>query len=225
MRVRCSKAFRLLSYAYKIVFCGHFKAPESRRTNRPFSQLMPGLETGHPVTVGQSPAHDSHSEQSETETRKTAFSSTETLKSFAGDWPTVTDAPVSNSGNNCANGLFHAGKEFALSSCWEALSLRNRTRSIQARYSRDQLQLHKIAPAARGQYAYALGWSVMVDCLCLTTLTYTRPWNTRNSSWERIFFGAPHPHASGWSTIRMYTGSGPQEQSKLRVRLFGRPAS
>ena len=26
--------------------------------NRPFAQLLPGLETGHPVTVGQSPAYD-----------------------------------------------------------------------------------------------------------------------------------------------------------------------
>ena len=28
------------------------------RHNRPFAQLLPGLETGHPVTVGQSPAYD-----------------------------------------------------------------------------------------------------------------------------------------------------------------------
>ena len=54
-------------------------------SNRPFAQLLPGLETGHPVTVGQSPAYESHSEQSETETRKTAFCSSETLKSYAGD--------------------------------------------------------------------------------------------------------------------------------------------
>ena len=52
---------------------------------RPFAQLLPGLETGHPVTVGQSPAHESHTEQSETETRKTPFCSSETLKSYAGD--------------------------------------------------------------------------------------------------------------------------------------------
>ena len=43
--------------------------------NRPFAQLLAWLETGHPVTVGQSPAHESHPEQSETETRKTAFCS------------------------------------------------------------------------------------------------------------------------------------------------------
>ena len=64
------------------------------------------LETGHPVTVGQSPARESHSEQTEMETRKTAFYSSETLISYAGDWPTVTECPVSNPGYNCANGLF-----------------------------------------------------------------------------------------------------------------------
>ena len=73
-------------------------------SNRPFAQLLPGLETEHPVTVGQSPAHESHSEQTETETRKTAFCSSETLISYAGDWPTVTGCPVSNPGYNCANG-------------------------------------------------------------------------------------------------------------------------
>ena len=26
--------------------------------NRPFAQLLPGLEMGHPVTVGHSPAYD-----------------------------------------------------------------------------------------------------------------------------------------------------------------------
>ena len=57
------------------------------------------------VTVGQSPAYESHSEQSKTETRKTAFCSSETLKSYAGDCSTVTGCPVSNPGYNCANGL------------------------------------------------------------------------------------------------------------------------
>ena len=54
---------------------------------------------------GWSKADESHSEQSETETRNTAFCSSETLKSYAGDWPTVTGCPVSNPDNNCANGL------------------------------------------------------------------------------------------------------------------------
>ena len=58
------------------------------------------------MTVGQSPARESHTEQSEAETRKTAFCSSETLKSYAGGWTTVTGCPVSNPGKNCANGLF-----------------------------------------------------------------------------------------------------------------------
>ena len=40
---------------------------------RPFAQLLPGSETGHPVTVSQSPAYESHSEQSEKETRSNNF--------------------------------------------------------------------------------------------------------------------------------------------------------
>ena len=36
----------------------HTNFPESQSLNRPFAQLLPGLETGHPVTVGQSPAYD-----------------------------------------------------------------------------------------------------------------------------------------------------------------------
>ena len=49
---------------------------------------------------------ESHSEQSKTETRKTAFCSSETLKSHAGDGPAAAGCPVSNPDNNCANGLF-----------------------------------------------------------------------------------------------------------------------
>ena len=91
MHMRASEVYSYLSGGYN--------------KNRPFGQLLPGLETGHLVTVSQSPAYESHSEQSEMETRKTAFCSSETLKSYAGDWPTVTGCPVSNPGNNCANGL------------------------------------------------------------------------------------------------------------------------
>ena len=74
--------------------CSEFQVKVPCVSNdRPFAQLLPELETGHPVTVGQSPAYESHREQSETETRKTAFCSSETLKSNAGDWPTVTGCP------------------------------------------------------------------------------------------------------------------------------------
>ena len=59
-----------------------------QQKDRPFAQLLPGLETGHPVTVGQSPAHESHTEQSETETRKTAFCS-----SWHWNHMQVTDRP------------------------------------------------------------------------------------------------------------------------------------
>ena len=38
--------------------------------------------------------------------KKNSFLLVVTLKSYAGDWPTVTGCPVSNPGNNCANGLF-----------------------------------------------------------------------------------------------------------------------
>ena len=32
--------------------------PVVKVVSGPFAQLLPGLEMGHPVTVGQSPAHD-----------------------------------------------------------------------------------------------------------------------------------------------------------------------
>ena len=41
--------------------------------NGPFAQLLPGLETGHPVTVGQSPASESHKEQSENRDKENSF--------------------------------------------------------------------------------------------------------------------------------------------------------
>ena len=48
---------------------------------------------------------ESHSEKSKSETRKTAFCSSETPKSLADDGPAVVGCPVSNPDNNCANGL------------------------------------------------------------------------------------------------------------------------
>ena len=53
---------------------------------------------------------ESHSEQSKTETRRTAFCSSETLKSHAGDGPAAAECPVSNPDNNCANGLLHSDR-------------------------------------------------------------------------------------------------------------------
>ena len=52
--------------------------------NRPFAQLLPGLETGHPVKVGQSPTYD--------------FRVSDEQKA-------VFLVSVSNPGNNSANGL------------------------------------------------------------------------------------------------------------------------
>ena len=48
---------------------------------------------------------EKHPKQSKTETRKTAFRSSKTLKSYAGDGPGAAGCPVSNPDNNCANGL------------------------------------------------------------------------------------------------------------------------
>ena len=45
---------------------------------------------------------------------KTAFCSSETLKSYAGDWPTVTGCPISNPDNNCANGLLRTARGHCL---------------------------------------------------------------------------------------------------------------
>ena len=74
--------------------------------NRPFAQLLPGLETGHPVTVGQSPAYDFSVSDEQKAVFLVSFSDCSECDSYAGDWPTVTGCPVSNPGNNCANSLF-----------------------------------------------------------------------------------------------------------------------
>ena len=39
--------------------------------------------------------------------KKSTSRPSETLKLHVGDWPTNTGCPVSNPGNNCANGLLH----------------------------------------------------------------------------------------------------------------------
>ena len=81
-------------------------ANSSGLQNRPFAHLLPGLETGHPVTVGQSPAYDfSVSDEQKAVFLVSIFDCSE-CDSYAGDWSTVTGCPVSNPGNNCTNGLF-----------------------------------------------------------------------------------------------------------------------
>ena len=77
------------------------------KQNRPFAQLSAWVRDGHPVTVRQSPAHESHPEQPETATRKAPPARRIHWNYGVGDWLTVTGCPVSNPGNNCANGLLN----------------------------------------------------------------------------------------------------------------------
>ena len=78
---------------------------ESNIFYRPFAQLLPGLETGHPLMVGQSPAYDFSVSDEQKALFLASVSDCSEWDSCAGDWPTVTGCPVSNPGNNCANGL------------------------------------------------------------------------------------------------------------------------
>ena len=78
--------------------------------NRPFAQLLPGLETGHPVTVGQSPTCSF----SVSDGREVLFLSP--FRAVLGaihvqviDRPSP-DAPSLTQTNNCANGLFKLQK-------------------------------------------------------------------------------------------------------------------
>ena len=79
--------------------------PVVKVVSGPFAQLLPGLETGHPVTVGQSPAYDFSVSNEQKGVFLVSVSDCSVCDSCAGDWPTVTGCPVSNPGNNCANGL------------------------------------------------------------------------------------------------------------------------
>ena len=66
--------------------------------NRPFAQLLPGLETGHPATVGQSPAYDFSVSNEQKAVLLVSVSGCSECDSCAGDWPTVTGCPVSSPG-------------------------------------------------------------------------------------------------------------------------------
>ena len=83
--------------------------------NRPFAQLLPGLETGHPVTVGQSPTCSF----SVSDGREVLFLSP--FRAVLGaihvqvtDRPSP-DAPSLTQTNNCANGLLPQPWSFLLS--------------------------------------------------------------------------------------------------------------
>ena len=82
--------------------------------NGPFAQLLPGLETGHPVTVGQSPTCSF----SVSDGREVLFLSP--FRAVLGaihvqvtDRPSP-DAPSLTQANNCANGLFQPGHAWLL---------------------------------------------------------------------------------------------------------------
>ena len=70
----------------------------ARTCNGPFAQLLPGLETGHPVTVGQSPAYDFSVSDEQKAVFLVSVSDCSECDSCASDWPTVTGCPVSNPG-------------------------------------------------------------------------------------------------------------------------------
>ena len=60
----------------------------------PFAQLLPGLETGHPVTVGQSLAYDFSVSDEQKAVFLASVSDCSECDSYAGDWPRPSpDAP------------------------------------------------------------------------------------------------------------------------------------
>ena len=70
----------------------------STTLDRPFAQLLPGLETGHPVTLGQSPAYDFSVSDEQKAVFLVSVSDCSECDSYAGDRSTVTGCPVSNWG-------------------------------------------------------------------------------------------------------------------------------
>ena len=54
-------------------------------SNRPFAQFLPGLETGHPVTIGQSPAYDFSVSDEQTAVFLVSVSDCSECDSYAGD--------------------------------------------------------------------------------------------------------------------------------------------
>ena len=74
--------------------------------NRPFAQLLAWVRDGasgdgRSVTCTWLAPRTARNGD-----KKSTSRPSETLKQHVGDWPTVTGCPVSNPGNNCANGVF-----------------------------------------------------------------------------------------------------------------------
>ena len=60
-------------------------AQRSIHINGPFAQLLPGLETGHPVTIGQSPAYDFSVSDEQNAVLLVSVSDCSECDSYAGD--------------------------------------------------------------------------------------------------------------------------------------------
>ena len=78
---------------------------QTSRSNRPFAQLLPGLETGHPVTVGQSPACSFSVSDGREVLFLSPFRAVLSAIHVQVTDPPSPDAPSLTQANNCANGL------------------------------------------------------------------------------------------------------------------------
>ena len=73
--------------------------------NRPFAQLLNWVRDGASGDGRSVTCTWIATRTARNGDKKSTSRPSETLKLHVGDWPTVTGCPVSNPGNNCANGL------------------------------------------------------------------------------------------------------------------------